>query len=255
MNSGRAALYIGLLLIVSLISGCMYVRLLKLKAQLSDFDKYFELRDEQKLTMIFLDPVLLNDDIVWLLKSDPISREETEMGELWTYVFEKQYTGTKDEKGDFDIPLDMLFHKKKLKEVRFPERFLKYFSQPLLAKMFRSMGNAEISKLSRTADSQFKGNNPLEIPTKGQIIELLGVPFSADSSDGKSKLVYQYRVRKTASDPNKKEFRLTTKFVFQQGSDKLLKAEGDLNGLLDMTMDFSVDGSGVGKNGSESGAN
>ena len=255
MNSGRAALYIGLLLIVSLISGCMYVRLLKLKAQLSDFDKYFELRDEQKLTMIFLDPVLLNDDIVWLLKSDPISREETEMGELWTYVFEKQYTGTKDEKGDFDIPLDMLFHKKKLKEVRFPERFLKYLSKPLLAKMFRSMGDAEISKLSRTVDSEFKGNNPLEIPSKAQIIELLGSPFSVEDSDGKSEFTYKYKVKETTPSSSKEEFRLTTKFVFQQGSDKLLKAEGNLNGLLDMTMDFSVDGSGIRKNSDESNTN
>ncbi|HSE83003.1 MAG TPA: hypothetical protein VLB01_00475 [Thermodesulfobacteriota bacterium] len=254
MNSGRVVLYIGLLLIVGSITGCMYVRLLKLKAQLSNFDKYFELKDEQKLTMVFLEPVLLNQDIVWLLKSDPISKEETEGGEVWTYVFEKQYAGVDDDKEDFDIPVDMLFHKKKLKEVRFPERFLKYLSKPLLAKMFRSMGDAEISKLSRTADSEFKGNNPLEIPTKGQIIELLGVPFSVDSSDGKSKLTYKYKVRETTADSNNEEFRLTTKYVFQQGSDKLLKAEGDLNGLLNMSMDFSIDGSGMEKDGNDGGA-
>lgn len=247
MNLRRAALYIGLLFIIVSISGCMYLRLLKLKAQLSDFEKYFELQDEQKLTMVFLEPVLLNEDIVWLLKSDPISKEDTGQGELWTYVFEKQYTDTKDEKENFDIPVDMLFHKKKLKEVRFPERFLKSLSKPLLAKMFRSMGDAEISKLSRTADSEFKGNNPLEIPSKQEIVDLLGTPFSVKNSDGKSKFTYRYKVRKTTSDSNREEFKLTTKFTFQQENNKLLKAEGDLNGLLDMTMDFSVDGLGTSK--------
>lgn len=247
MNLRRAALYIGLLFIIVSISGCMYLRLLKLKAQLSDFEKYFELQDEQKFTLVFLEPVLLNEDLVWLLKSDPVSKEDTERGELWTYVFEKQYTDTKDEKENFDIPVDMLFHKKKLKEVRFPERFLKYLSKPLLAKMFRSMGDAEISKLSRTADSEFKGNNPLEIPSKQEIVDLLGNPFSVKNPDGKSKFIYRYKVRKTTSGSNGEEFELTTKFTFRQENDKLLKAEGDLNGLLDMTMDFSVDGSGTSK--------
>ena len=255
MNLKRVILCLGLLSIIISVTGCMYARFLKLKAQLSNFEKYFELQDEQKLTMVFLEPVLLNDDIVWLLKSDPISRKETEGGELWTYVFEKQYAGTDDEKEDFDIPVDMFFHEKKLKEVRFPERFLKYLSKPLLAKMFQSMGDAEISKLSRTADSEFKGNNPLEIPSKGQIVELLGEPFSVENSDGKSKFTYRYKLRETTSGPNGEAFRLTTKFVFQQGGDKLLKAEGDLNGLLDMTMDFSVDGSGTNKNGNESSTN
>jgi hypothetical protein len=248
MKLRRIIFLAGLFLLSVSITGCMYLRLLELKGQLSDFTRYFRIEDKQKLELVFLEPVLLDDDILWIMKSDPMSRQETEQGEVWEYVFEKQYGGEKNEEGNFDIPVDMIFQNGKLEEVRFPERFLKYISKPLLAKMFQSMGNAEISKLRRSADSEFQGGSSLEIPRKEQIVEILGEPFSVEDSDSKSEFKYRYKLKRPESDLDGEEFDLKTEFTFTQGDDRLLRAEGDIDGLLKMSMDFSFEESNENKN-------
>lgn len=244
MRLRQAIFYAGLVFLSVAATGCIYFRLLKLKGHLSDFERYFRIEDEQKLTLAFLEPVLLNEDILWILKSEPVSRKEFGQGEVWEYVFEKRYPESKDEEGNFDIPVDMVFRDGKLNEVRFPERFLKYLSKRLLAKMFRSMGNAEISKLRRTADSRFQGGNPLEIPGKRQILEILGKPFSVQDSDDTYEFAYRYELKKSESSSSGGDFRLETNFTFDKTNNRLLEAGGDLNGLVKMSMDFSIETSG-----------
>ncbi|MGH7791734.1 MAG: hypothetical protein ACREOB_05400, partial [Thermodesulfobacteriota bacterium] len=115
---------------------------------------------------MFLKPVLRSDDIVWLMRSTPTSQEKTEEGALWTYVLEKEYPDSKNEEGNFDIPISMLFEDDKLDQISFPERFLKYISRHMLVKMMTSMGDAQIDKSERRAGSTFQASNTLEIPRK-----------------------------------------------------------------------------------------
>lgn len=221
-------------------SGCVYLRLLQVKRQLSDFNTYFQITEQNGLTLIFLKPVLLSGDIVWLMKSTPTSKEKTDGGELWKYVIEKQYPGPKNEKGNFDIPINMRFENEKLGQISFPERFLKYISKPLLIKMMRSMGDAEIDKSERRAGSRFQANNALEIPRKQQVVDVLGLPFSAQDSDDTSTFIYRYNFGEEKTGTSGGEFNLVMGFNFQKEDNRLLKAETNLNGLK-MSLNFSFD--------------
>lgn len=246
MKLKRCIIYLGLLFFSISITGCVYLHLLGVRGQLSRFENYFEIRDQNEFTLVFLKPVLLTGDIIWLTELGPTSEEETGQGKLWKYIFEKQYSGPRDENGDFDIPIIMLFQKDdKLREVRFPDRFLEFASKPLLIRMFKSMGYSQISNLRRSATSKFEGGT-MEIPRKQFILKVLGKPFNIENSDHISKFAYKYNLKK--GKPVDKDFKVLVNFTFQQGDDKLLKAEGSLGGLK-LFMDFSVEESKDGKDG------
>ncbi|MER3445374.1 MAG: hypothetical protein C4291_00410 [Candidatus Dadabacteria bacterium] len=240
MRLKRETVYLGPILFLISITGCVYLHLLEVRRQLSSFENNFEIRDQNGLTLVFLNPVLLTEDIIWLTEIGPTYEEETGHGRLWRYIFEKQYPGPRDEKGDFDIPIIMLFQgNDRLREVRFPERFLEFVSKPLLIRMFKSMGYSQISKLRRSATSKFEGSS-MEIPRRQFILKVLGKPFNIENSDHTSRLVYRYNLKK--GKPADRGFNILINFTFQQGDDKLRKAEGNI-GDMRLFMDFSVEGS------------
>ncbi|HEY7535231.1 MAG TPA: hypothetical protein VH878_04735 [Thermodesulfobacteriota bacterium] len=248
MKPKKALLYLVLLFLLIPISGCVFLRLLEVKRQLNDFDSYFRINDQKGFTITFLKPVLHTDDVLWIAKRPPTSKEENGQVEVWTYLFEKDYKGPKDEDGNFDLPIAMSFEKDKLSEIRFPDRFLKALSKPLLAKMFRSMGNAEISKWNRTASSMFQGMDSLEIPKREQIAMILGKPFETKDDKQDPMFTYRYGLKNSASNLNAKVFNLFMMFTFAQADQRLLKVQGNFS-RLKVSMDFAVNESDGTKNG------
>ncbi len=247
MRPKRVIASLGLVAFVVFITGCVYLRLLEVKRQLSNFEDYFKIENQHELTLVCLKPVLLPEDVIWLTKLNPTSKEQTDQGELWRYIFEKRYSGSKNEDGNFDIPVTMLFQNGKLREVRLPERFSRVVSKSLLIKMFKSMGSAKVSKLKGSASSKFEGKDSLEIPTEQFVVRVLGKPFDIEDSDHTPKFIYRYDLKRAEPGPSSEDSELRTRFTFQRGDERLLKAEGKFS-RFNMSMDFSVDGSDKGKN-------
>lgn len=238
MHPRRLSLLLISGIIILLVSGCVYARLYKFQRQLNDFENNFELNDNRGLTLVFKHPVLESGDIVWLMKNEPTSKKGLEEGELWTYVFEKQYLVSDDEGDEYDIPILMVMNGEMLTEITFPERFLKNLSIPLLKRMFTSMGEAEISKLSKSANSMFKGNNPDEIPKMKNIIDTLGEPYYIEESDETSTFTYLYYLQNDPEDEEREYFEFKTVFKFDKDDESLQKATGVIRGMS-MSLDFS----------------
>ena len=57
-------IFLVLLTIVLFLTGCVFVRMMKIKSQLNDFESNFELNDNNGLTLVFLNPELLADDVL-----------------------------------------------------------------------------------------------------------------------------------------------------------------------------------------------
>ena len=226
-----------LLIFIVLSTGCVYLRLLKVKRQLNDFENNFELNDQNGLKFVFKNPVLLSDDIIWLMKHDPLSREQSENGEIWVYVLEKQYSDDNADEVNYDIPILFYMRDDKLVEMTFPERFLKNLSKPLLIKMLGSMGKSSISKSTRSAGTEFKGSNSDEIPKKRYIISVLGKPYRDETTDHTETLTYLYNLKKSDVAIEDDQFELKMTFTFGDGNDSLEKAEYTFNGL---TMSLSL---------------
>lgn len=240
MNPKRLLIRSIFLCSLLLVTGCVYMRLYKVQNQLNDFDTNFELSDKGGLVLIFLKPVLESGDMVWLMKNGPLKKEKNGQGEMWTYIFEKQYLTGAGEGHVYDIPILVLMQNEMVKEIIFPERFLKYISIPLLKKMFSSMGEAEINKLSKSASSIFRGSNPEEIPGIENIVDTLGKPYSIEEEDETTKYTYLYYLKNGASEPRSDYFEFETEFEFNKESKTLEKARGKIRGLS-MSLDFTSD--------------
>ena len=173
------------------------------------------------------------------MKNEPTSKKELEKGELWTYVFEKQYLVSNNEGDEYDIPILMVMNGEMLTQITFPERFLKNLSVPLLKRMFSSMGDAEISKLSKSANSMFKGNNSDEIPKMKNVTDTLGQPYYVEETDETSTFTYLYYLQNGSADEGGKDFEFKTEFTFDKGDESLQKATGVIRGMS-MSLDFSA---------------
>jgi len=239
IKSKRVFVLVGLFLIISSLSSCVFVRMIKVKNQLNDFDTNYDLNDERGLTLVFKNPVLLTDDVIWLMKESPVSVERIDEGELWTYVFQKQHTASQDEGDTYDIPILMVIEDGKLTEVTFPERFLKNLSIPLLKKMLASMGNADVSKLGRSANSKFSGDDPAEIPTSDNVIETLGVPYENEESGENSKLSYLYYLENSEGNADKDNLNFELWFIADDQDKALKRVGGKIRGVK-LSLDFDT---------------
>lgn len=213
--------------------------MLDVRDQLNDFETNFDLNDERGLTLVFKNPVLTSDDVIWLLKGSPVSVKPEGKGQLWTYVFEKQYTTSQDEGGEYDIPILMVMEDDKLAEVTFPERFLKNLSIPLLKKMLASMGNADISKLRKSASSTYTGEDPTEIPTSDNVIETLGLPYEVEDMGDKSKLSYLYYLEDAQGNATKDNLNFELWFIAGNDDKALKRVGGKIRGIK-LSMDFDT---------------
>lgn len=238
MNPKRLLVRASLLAFILLTVSCVYLRLYKVQNQLGDFENNFELTDKGGLGLIFLNPVLESGDMVWLMKNAPLTKEKNGDGEEWTYVFEKQYLSDNDEGHEYDIPILMVMQNDMLKEIIFPERFLKDVSIPLIKKMFSSMGEANVDKLSKSANSTFRGSSPDEIPKMENIVDTLGKPYSVEESGETSKFTYLYYLKNNASDPAPDVFEFEAEFIFNKENKSLEKAKQTIRGMT-MSFDFT----------------
>ncbi|MDA2918609.1 hypothetical protein MYX76_03785 [Desulfobacterota bacterium AH_259_B03_O07] len=240
MNLKQKIIYILFVFLVSSTLGCVYLRLFQVKRQLNDFENNFRLNDESGLTLVFKNPVLLDKDVIWLMISEPLAREKKDDGELWEYILEKQYVDSKDEEENYDIPIRMFFQNDKLVEITFPKRFLENLSKPLLIKMLSSIGEANISKFDKRADSIFKGNLPSEIPKKKYVVNVLGKPYINENTQYKSRFRYLYHLKQPQNKARTDGFKMESIFTFRNNDEGLENAEFCVRGLK-MSLDFQID--------------
>ena len=232
-------LYLALFTSLVMLSGCIFVRMLNVKDQLNDFDTNFDLNDEKGLTLVFKNPVLLSDDVIWLMKGSPGSVKLIEESEQWTYVFQKQHTTSQEEGDEYDIPIVMVMEEDKLTEITFPERFLKNLSVPVLKKMLSSMGNADVSKFKRSASSKYVGEDTTGIPTSDNVMETLGEPYELEVGDEKSQLSYLYYLEDATGNADRDNLNLELWFV-ADNDDKSLKSVGGKIRGIKLYLDFDT---------------
>ena len=68
----------------------------------------------------------------------------------------------------------MLMQNDMVKEIIFPERFLKDISIPLLKKMFSLDGGSRYKQAFEKRELEFRGSSPEEIPGMENIVDTLG---------------------------------------------------------------------------------
>ncbi len=232
----RFGYYLAIILIALGLSGCVYLRLLKLKKQFQHFERYVLLENTCGLSMTFKKPVLFAKDVAWLLDGKPAIRARSGRNTLFKYDFKKMYPDDQARETDVtQIALFFLFQEDKLYKVRFPKAFSRYIQPELLMGSLRSVGSGTVDKQQRSVSATFPTRQQhLDkiIPTQSEVEHILGTPYRLTETSSSTRLFYQYGVQ---VQPH--ELRGTLPIVrlwlsFSPGDHKIISAKVSLNGMV-----------------------
>jgi hypothetical protein len=232
----RSIVLLGLGLLIISLSGCVYLRLLSLKKQFADFDRFVKIEVTDSFTAHFNKPVLYNKDIVTLSKLQPSSIEKHGDEENWTYHFKKLDSNNQPVvASDTDIYYVMRFNNKKLmRSLTLSPILMRIAPAEFLEMSLRSLGGAKVIKSKRQVHGNIDNLPKLnrQLPKRQEIIKHLGAPFSEEIVNDYLLVTYHYRLKSEPLPPKLEERRLSvTKLYFDAKTDEMVRVYGRFAGL------------------------
>lgn len=209
----RGAVLFAVLLCVS---GCVYLRLLRFKNQLRDFDEHVEVSDASGLSLLFREPVLEDGDFVFITDSQPTERtalSEEPPVELWSWRFEKERAEGDASGRGFSTVFGTVFEDGMLTEIAFDPSLLAAVPSDLLVALFRSMGRAKVNKIRRSATSGLSGErlDGLTLPTLRRIDDIMGPPTRLEEDEDGATWRYTFNFFNPVNGKRAGEFEMAFK--------------------------------------------
>lgn len=223
----RAAIGALLVALAISLSGCVYLRLLRFKNQLSDFDAYARVDRQSGLGLVFSDPVLLDSDFVFITDSQPTAKERDPSNptvERWSWVF------VKDKRREEDQPCEITFvtqyEDSLLTRIDFDPHLIRLIPPDFIVTILRSMGEARINKLRRSATAEVSANEipGVNLPTTDRILQAMGEPTRTRLSRKEriAQLIYVFNFLNPDTGKKAGQFRIVFKVPHQQPSQEIL---------------------------------
>jgi hypothetical protein len=227
--TSRNRLALGLLAAALALSltGCMWLRLLALKNQLADFDRFVQVDDRDGLAFRLVKPVLRVEDVRYLLDAEPSFRRTNQNRLTWVWTFEKLADGTNAATRDYDLSFSTSFEQGKLCELAISDRFRAIMPKEMVLGMARSLGEAKVDRAKREVTARWRQTGPnkeIEALSRPQILQLLGPPTKAE--DAPQALTHHYHYSLGPPGPSKDQSRLArVRCVYARDTDKLKQIE------------------------------
>lgn len=222
-------------LILSQLTGCVYLRLLELKNQFKDFDHYIKVRTDNSFSLYFKQPVLYKEDLHNLSRVDPTQIIVRDQGEEWVYHFVKEKI---DHVTDVSHPVSLIFRfifnqEGKLEQWYFPNEFLAIVPPTFLEASLRSLGDATIFKLSRQLKAEVTQiKTHAKPPNQISVKQVLGEPHKIVDKGGLERYLYRFQLMTDWVDEDYEERRTAlVKLDFVPQSQLLIKASPRFAGL------------------------
>jgi hypothetical protein len=205
-----------------LFSGCVYLRLLKLKGQLNNIPANFRVSTADGVDVRLVNPVLQPDDVRWL-GIRPASSTTAAGVETWRARWVKEPQPGSGETIAYDLEVAMRFTAGRLDRVNIPERYFAYISKDLFLNLLRSTGEAQVNKAAREAEventAEKPGGAPPPPPGLDTIVQMLGQPTRPAAGAGN--ITYFYRYLPQTAESGAKPVEST--FVFDATTKLLLR--------------------------------
>lgn len=221
--------------VLALLPSCVYLRLLEVKRQLSDFDEYFATKETDSFTLQFKKPVLFREDLDFLTKLQPSQTKDIANGKRTVYILEKvdQEGNVTDPQVDLQFTLDFDNNDRLIRWIYSP-LFLSMVPAEFLEISLRSLGNSKViqSKRQLRADlSQIHGLSTT-LPVRQDIESVLGSPLQVIDGEDNQRLLYRFRLvtNKVEEGYEERQFTLV-KLDFSPITNKLVKTSGRFIGL------------------------
>lgn len=178
-----------------LLTGCVYLRLLELKRQLADFDRFFVVEASEGLELRFREPVLRDNDVL-SLGIEPAERVRAGAVELWHFLWIKDAAPGDAPGVTYEQTADFVFVNRKLAVIRIPERFFAFFPKSRVIASLRSMGQAQVDRTRRIASGALASSaSDDSMPPLRQtdLVAMLGAPVAMGGSDEAPEWRYTFK--------------------------------------------------------------
>jgi hypothetical protein len=175
-----------------LLGGCVYLRLLELKKQLGNFDKFFALQTADGVGIVCHEPVLTTGDVRWV-GLRPEQTKRLGQAEQWQVRWVKQLPVGIAEPGQFDILIDLGFAENRLTRVTIPERYFAVMPKDFLIGVIKSLGRGQIDKSEKKIEASVSAAEVAAArPKLPSIDKLLGRPSEERVEGPNTILRYRY---------------------------------------------------------------
>ena len=210
-RKGRKVLVAALAACLALgLNGCLVNRVVEVQDQFCDFDSNFKLQFVDSPAFSFHNPVLLEQDILWIADASPTSMTRTADDLSMVFVLEK--TGSVNSPEDqfrMELAFLRIGDKFKLANVIFDPRLNVLINPDILDKASidtatQTMCETGWSFGSTGVELDLSGQDLDDIPTRAEILDWLGPPVEQDK-EGNS-FTYEYRLKGDAPEPMKTRF-------------------------------------------------
>ncbi|QFY43257.1 hypothetical protein F6R98_12015 [Candidatus Methylospira mobilis] len=221
------------------LAGCVWLHVLELKNQITEFDTNFSVKVTDHFTVYFLNPVLHADDYFTLAKVEPTKKATTPEGSRWTQVFTKlDAAGKAETKKTVVFTFD--FNKEDLlAKWDFSPAFLVFMPPKFLEAAIRSLGKSKVNTDERHVQVAPEDLPKVraEQPTREKIYATLGQPSEITQEDGMTMEVYRFRTETTyVKEEYQTRHQAYANMYYEPGGDIVEKVNARFLGLK-----FAVD--------------
>ena len=231
----RVSILALLLAASAVLSGCVYVRLARVKHQLAEVEKNVALDIRDGLWLSFAEPILLPEDILHVARREPSRVENGGASFKWIYRFSKRVRGGAPPGGRFDVPVELFFAGGKLIGGRLPERFGRILDVRFVQETLRAVGRARVEIEPRTVcgrvPSDRVDSGTAVLPTEQAVTDLFGRPRRRIEGRASSKLVYRYALDPGRGSLRPRRPRVELSFTFDHPGGRLLRVQARFAGI------------------------
>ena len=176
------------------LNGCILERIFKVKDQLCDFEKNFQIEISDGFRVLLREPVMLDEDITRLAGAAPSEQKIVGDELAMTYIAER--IGMQSN-GQYDLPIELRFVRLdgdyRLKEGYLGKNLADMLTDELLTQIMQSVCKSEKSLVKQQVTIDIRTLDRRLLPNRSEITRILGPP-NPDSSFG-DRQIYDYEFK------------------------------------------------------------
>ncbi|MGR9072105.1 MAG: hypothetical protein ACU833_03455 [Gammaproteobacteria bacterium] len=202
-----------------------------------EFDDKFEVQVKDDFTLLFREPLIFSEDLLYLAKLQPTVKLPAGGGKIWRYTFRKVNGDNRLAAPEIKFHWDLMFNESNRLEAWSLSPLFTQIAPPALFEVFlRSLANAEVDTLNYRVkvDMDPSQNISADLPTRQQIFAQFGEPLKHYSKDKDNTRVNLYRFILDSPDVEEgyEERAVTTlKLAFDNNTNELVSMSGRYAGL------------------------
>ena len=217
-----------------LLCSCVWLRLLSLKDQFADFDRWIEVPPGPGLELRFRRPVLLAEDLETLVTGRPTASAQGGEITVQSYAFSHipSPDGPDPLGSSSTLVLLVGIRAGKVVFVSLPPEVFRVVPRELALRGMRALGRASVdtAKQSAVATVDFTGTRTV-LPTRAELIALFGTPNQVKLMDGRERVLWRYQLQGESLRADGKPVIAAMAFAFAPGAERPNRFQVNISGL------------------------